>query len=123
VTQCCGDRPASLRKPRTGEQGHQFPPSRCSKQWPKNSQNFYNGIGKGHEHSPEQDMALVSFYLTSRGFHAWFFSPNCTKSSSEAVCKGQRSHFSLLGFHWLLEPLALQAKAYLNENISRWLLQ
>jgi len=30
-------------------------------------------------------MALVSFYLTSRGFHAWFFSPNCTKSSPEGV--------------------------------------
>jgi 23S rRNA (cytidine1920-2'-O)/16S rRNA (cytidine1409-2'-O)-methyltransferase len=26
---------------------------------------------------------LVSFYLTSRGFHAWFFPPNCTKSSLE----------------------------------------
>jgi TnpA family transposase len=29
----------------------------------------------------------------------------------------------LLGFHWLLEPLALQAKAHLNENISYWLLE
>jgi TnpA family transposase len=28
-----------------------------------------------------------------------------------------------LGFHWLLEPLALQAKAHLNENISYWLLE
>ncbi len=41
----------------------------------------------------------------------------------EAVRKGQRSHFPLLGFHWLLEPLALQAKAHLNENISYWLLE
>src|SRR5260370_40897046 len=41
----------------------------------------------------------------------------------EAVRKGQRSHFPLLGFHWLLEPLALQAKAHLNKNISYWLLE
>jgi hypothetical protein len=41
----------------------------------------------------------------------------------EAVRKGQRSHFPLLGFHLLLEPLALQAKAHLNENISYWLLE
>ena len=41
----------------------------------------------------------------------------------EAVREGLGSHFPLLGFHWLLEPLALQAKAHLNENISYWLLE
>ena len=39
----------------------------------------------------------------------------------EAVRKGLRSHFPLLSFHWLLEPLALQAKAHLHGNISHWL--
>src|SRR2546421_9467622 len=40
-----------------------------------------------------------------------------------AVCKGQRSYFPVLGFHRPLEPLALQAKASLNENISYSLLK
>src|SRR5437588_7026435 len=42
---------------------------------------------------------------------------------SEAVCKGQRSYFPVLGFHRPLEPLALQAKASLNEKISHSLLE
>src|SRR5258708_40182179 len=41
----------------------------------------------------------------------------------EAVRKGLGSQFLLWGLHWLLEPLALQAKAHLNENISYWLLE
>jgi hypothetical protein len=47
----------------TSQQDHQFPPRRSRKQWPKDGQNFSNGIGKGHELSPEQDIAFVSFYL------------------------------------------------------------
>jgi len=33
-----------------GQQRHQFPPRWGRKQWPKGRQNFYNGIGKRHEH-------------------------------------------------------------------------
>src|SRR5258707_12028513 len=46
-----------------------------------------------------------------------------TPTLLKVVRRGDRSHFPLLGFHWLLEPLALQAKAHLNENISYWLLE
>src|SRR5436853_7734848 len=42
---------------------------------------------------------------------------------SEAVWKGQRSSFPVLGFHRPLEPLALQVKASLNEKISHSLLE
>ena len=49
--------------------------------------------------------------------------PQTNEVVLEAVRKGQRSHFPLLGFHWLLESLALQAKAQLNKNISYWLLE
>lgn len=39
------------------------------------------------KHLLEQDMALVSFYLISRGFHACFFSSKCTKSSYDSYRK------------------------------------
>ncbi|SRR6266480_87586 len=76
------DRAASVRQQGSGSQRHQFPPRWGGKEWPKDRQNFSNGIGKGHEHPPERDIALISFYLTSKGVHAWFFLPNCTKSRS-----------------------------------------
>ncbi|MGH2510305.1 MAG: hypothetical protein ACRDHZ_23260, partial [Ktedonobacteraceae bacterium] len=60
-------------------QDHQFPPRWGRKQWPKHGQNFSNGIGKRHACPPAQDSALVSFYLPSRGFHAWFFSSTLYK--------------------------------------------
>ncbi len=52
-----------------------------------------------------------------------FLKEHFERNHLEAVRKGQRSHFPLLGFHRLLELLALQAKAHLNENISSWLLE
>jgi hypothetical protein len=45
--QGCCDRAASLRKPRSGEPRHQFPPRRGGTEWPKGRQNFSHGIGKG----------------------------------------------------------------------------
>jgi hypothetical protein len=39
------------------------------------------GSGRGMNVPPGRDSAVISFYLTSRGFHARFFSLNCTKSS------------------------------------------
>ena len=56
-------------------------------------------------------MALVSFYLTSGGFHAWFFSPNCTKSSLE-----QRE---LLPEHHLVDAGYIDAEA-LVANQTRY---
>jgi hypothetical protein len=83
-SQGCRNGSASLRQQGSGEPRHQFPPGGSGKEWPKDHQNLYNGIGKRHEHPPEQDMVLISFYLTSRGFHAWFFPQKCTKSSRES---------------------------------------
>src|SRR5260370_38558612 len=53
VAQGRSDGSASLRKPRTGEQDHQFSPGGSSEQGAKSHQNLYNGIGKGHMLSPQ----------------------------------------------------------------------
>src|SRR5260370_1178096 len=63
VAQSSRDGAASMSQQRASQQDHQFPPGWSRKQWPKGGQNLYNGIGKGHELSPEQDIAFVSFYL------------------------------------------------------------
>jgi len=65
----------------------------------------------------------ISSLLAASALPPFLFYHYLTNGAVEAVRKGQRSHFPLLGFHWLLEPLALQAKAHLNENISSWLLE
>src|SRR5690348_2874445 len=52
------DGAASLSQQRSDEQHHQFPPSRSSKQRAKDSQNFYNGIGKRHEQSSWGEIVL-----------------------------------------------------------------
>src|SRR5215471_11301024 len=85
VTQRGGDRPASMGQQRTREQEHQLPPRWGRKVWSKDGQNLSHGSGKGHEQPPEQEMALVSFYLTSRGVHACFFSPKMYKVELSAI--------------------------------------
>src|ERR1700732_2846789 len=66
-------------------------------------------------------MALISFYLTSKGVHAWFFLPNCTKSSLGPPTKFTTLSLHTVTFHipvpsWLVPRSGGVCQAHAQES-------
>lgn len=74
--QSCCNSAASSGEQRSGSQDHQFSPRGSSKQWPKDGQNFYNGVGKGHEYPPGEIWLWSAFIFPQEAFMPRSFPQN-----------------------------------------------
>jgi hypothetical protein len=77
-SQGCCNGAASMGQQRCRSYRHPCSPRRSRTPWSKGRQNVSHGVGKGQEHAPGSDGAVISFSLPSRDVPAWFFPPTCT---------------------------------------------